>query len=160
MRREVERAPEARRAGLDARAALELVVSGDDGTGPFGSAPARRAFLAALDPGQELPPELGAAPEVLRRTFDPQARLAAPARPAPRDRPHSQQLLRRRASTPGGVLGEGSTRSQSPEKCAESVEPYREYFYDDVIGRFDQPLLDRTSARGRSTTSRSTPATR
>ena len=49
---------------------------------------------------------------------------------------------------------------ESLEEYEESIEPYRELFADEVIGRFDLSRCRPTSARARSTRATSGPATK
>jgi dienelactone hydrolase len=117
VKQEVERARQLAAAFKDA---IELVVSGE-GQGPFGvhiaSAPA------------------GATPTHLRKAFDPQPRLK---RQLEELLEHTQVLMRE-AEYVRDAFWSKADRS-SHEKYAKTVEPYRDYFYNEVIGRFDLPL--------------------
>lgn len=113
---------------------LELVVSGE-GKGAHGSASALKGVLRALDPRVELSPAQGA-PEVLRK-IDPAERAARQFGEMDR---HNQALI---------VEG-GYTRAQfitnkldtgSLEKYEKSTESYRQFFYEEVIGKFEEPVL-------------------
>ena len=52
---------------------------------------------------------------------------------------HNQQLLANSAKVRDQFMSRLDT--SSPEKFAETIEPYRDYFYEEVVGRFDRPLL-------------------
>lgn len=126
--------------GLDGGSKPELVVSGEGGDGPFGTEPALRALLAALAPEGELAPTGRAPARSEPRTSPPEA--AGRGRHARQfheiDR-HNQQLL---VESPY-VRAEFMKRldTSTPERYAETVEPYRTFFYDEVVGRFDDPML-------------------
>jgi len=133
VKAEVERARAlARGLGLEAR--IELVPSGD-GTGPFGSAPALAAFLGALAPGTA-PGSEGAAPKAAGPLPDPDARLKRLTHEVDR---HNQWLLSESADARRAYFAKLDTSSL--DAFNKTVEPYRRVFRDDVIGRFDEPLL-------------------
>jgi len=119
---------------------MELVVSGD-GTGPAGSAEALASFLANLSPGAK-PTGLGSlanlaeTPKDSQKTLDPQARLARQMHEIDR---HNQWLLTESPYVRAEFMKKLDTTSL--EKYEKSAEPYRQFFYDEVIGRFaDKPL--------------------
>lgn len=144
VRAEFERA-QSLVAGLKPDPDFTLVVSGEDGSGPPGSEPALRAFLEAFQPGAEIVPsgeppkpfaigEKPETPEQLRqRIRDRQARQVHEI-----DR-HNQQLLAESPYVRDEFMKKLDT--STPEKFAETVEPYRDLFYEEVIGRFDEPML-------------------
>ncbi len=134
VRSEFERA-RALVAGLKPPPQLELAVSGETGAGPFGGEGALSAFLGALANQARLAPQ-GPAPENLWVDFDPAARQARQLHELDR---HSQRLLAESPYTREKFMANLDTTS--PEKFRQSAAGYRNLFYREVIGRFDQPLL-------------------
>jgi dienelactone hydrolase len=133
VRAEVDRARELT-AGLKPAPRLELVVSGG-GDGPCGTDEALRALLDALGAGAQLAPP-GAAAKELRARFDPAGRHARQVHELDR---HNQHLLRESPYVRSEFMKKLDT--SSPQRYAKSVEGYRQHFRDEVIGRFEQPLL-------------------
>ncbi len=156
VRAEFERA-RGMESGLNPAPPLELVVSGDAGDGAFGSGPALSALLNVLAGQANLAPA-GGAPEKLWANFDVAARQAEQLHELDR---HNQLLL---AKSPyarqqfmtietgiGAIpvaedpyLKQSFTNQidfSSPEKFEESAAHYREFFYHDVLGRFDDAVL-------------------
>ncbi|MBN2475577.1 MAG: dienelactone hydrolase family protein [Pirellulales bacterium] len=133
VRRELARA-RALTEGLQPAPRLALVESGD-GVGSFGSAAALQAFLDALSPGAKLA-ALGKPPEQLRDSFDPAPRHQRQMHELDR---HNQWLL---AESPY-VREEFFAKLDrtSLETFQKGIESCREYFYDEVIGRFEHELL-------------------
>ena len=133
VRREVDRA---RRLvqGLNPPPRIELVVSGD-GTGPQGSDKALSAFLDALAPGAKLAP-LGSAPKVEQRPNDAESRHARQMHELDR---HTQWLLSESPYVRQEFMKKLDTSSL--EKYQKTVEWYRDFFYNEVIGRFDDKPL-------------------
>jgi len=133
VRREIERARQLVK-DLQPPPRIELAVSGD-GTGQFGSAPALQAFLESLEPGTKLVAS-GKAPQHLRNEFDPGPRHDRQMHELDR---HNQWLLEESPY----VREEFFKRldRSSPEKFQQTVEWYRQYFRDEVIGRFPYDLL-------------------
>jgi len=133
VRREIERARQLVK-DLQPPPRIELVVSGD-GTGQFGSAPALQAFLDSLAPGAKLAAS-GKAPQHLRNQFDAGPRHDRQVHELDR---HNQWLLEESPY----VREEFFKRldRSSPEKFQQTVEWYRQYFRDEVIGRFQYDLL-------------------
>ena len=133
VRREVDRA---RRlvAGLNPPPRIELVESGD-GAGPHGCEKALAAFLDALVPGAKLSP-LGPPLHAAPRPDNPEVRHARQMRELDR---HTQWLL----SESPYVRQEFMKKldASSLEKFEQSVEWYREFFHNEVIGRFDYKPL-------------------
>lgn len=130
---EVERARGLVR-GLEPPARIACVVSGG-GHGPYGSAAALEALLAALSPGAALAP-LGSEPERLAEGPDAAERHARAVREIDR---HTQAVL---AESPY-VRREFFARleTSSLEKFEGSIEAYRELFAEEVVGRFPYDLL-------------------
>ena len=142
VRAEVERA-RTLSAGLDPAPRLELVASGADGMGPFGTDEALEKLLRAIDPAARLEP---AGPATAADRPDPKivARLveAGRVRQARQlhelDR-HNQQLLVESPFVREAYMKKLDTRSA--DAYAASVEPYRASFAEEIIGRFDlKPL--------------------
>ena len=133
VRGEIERARRLTE-GLKHESCLELVVSGD-GTGPFGTAEALGALLEALAPGTKLAPA-AKAPEHLRKNFDPQERHTRQMHELDR---HNQWLLRESAYVRKDFMSKLDTSSL--ETYETSAQWYRDYFYDEVIGRFEHEML-------------------
>ncbi len=133
VRQEVERARKLT-DGLRPDARLELIVS-NDGNGPFGTKPALQALLDCLSPGAKLA-DSGKTPESLRSRFDPAPRQTRQIHQLDR---HNQWLLRESPYVRKEFFEKLDTGSL--EKFDETIEWYREYFYDEVIGRFDYQLL-------------------
>lgn len=131
VRREVDRA-----RGLVKELApsprIELVVSGD-GAGSYGSEKALGAFLDALAPGTKLAP-LGPVPG--RWPCDPEARHKRQMHELDR---HTQWLLSESPYVRQEFMKKLDTSSL--EKYEKSVEWYRDFFYNEVIGRFDEKPL-------------------
>jgi len=121
--------------GLHPSPQLRLVVSGNTGQGAFGSEDALNAFLSRLANNARLVPE-GPAPKNLWPDFDPAARQTEQLHELDR---HNQWLLAESKYTRQKFMAKLDTTS--PEKFRQSAEWYRNYFYHQVIGRFDDPLL-------------------
>jgi dienelactone hydrolase len=133
VRSEFERA-RALEEGLSPKPHLEMIVS-DDGTGQFGSEGALNAFLAALAGDGHLAPQ-GPPPEKLEPVIDTAAREARQLHELDR---HSQWLLTESQYTRQKFMDKLDT--SSPQKFQQSADGYRDFFYRQVIGRFDDPLL-------------------
>jgi dienelactone hydrolase len=133
VQREVARAKELV-GGLDPPPRIELIISGD-GNGPFGSAPALQAFIESLAPGAKLAGS-EKPPEHLRRDFDPGPRHARQMHQIDR---HNQWLLQESPYVRQEFFRKLDTSSL--EQFRETIEWYRRYFYDEVIGRFECELL-------------------
>jgi dienelactone hydrolase len=137
VRREVARARELVR-GLDPPARIALVESGD-GSGPYGSDKALQAFLTCLaaEPSRGLKPA-GAivATEQADYAQRAQARLRRQMHEIDR---HNQELLAESSYVRQQYFDQLDT--SSPSAFQKTIEPYREYFAREVIGRFDYPLL-------------------
>ena len=133
VRGEIERARELV-AGLEPAPRFELVVSGD-GRGRCGSDEALGALLDALVPGACLAEGTGA-PQRSVESFDIDARHARQVHEIDR---HNQWLLRESPNARQEFFF--GLDVDSRERFEQTVEPYREFFYDEVIGRFDDVPL-------------------
>ena len=121
--------------GLKPASQLELVVSGEQGLGPFGSEKSLHRFLTALARQAQLAAP-GAAPENLCPEFAPAVRQSRQLHELDR---HNQTLLAESPYTRQRFMTNLDTTS--PEKFRRSAAAYRDYFYREVIGRFDDPIL-------------------
>jgi hypothetical protein len=130
-------------AGLPLAGDFQL-VSSKEGDGPPGSALALEKLLTALASGAKLAP-LSAAPESLRKDFDPQARLR---RLFDQINDDTQYLLREGEATREQWWARADRASRDVEKWKASTQEYRKHFYDSVIGRFEQDRLPQ-AARSR-----------
>jgi len=119
--------------GLDPPPRLELIESGN-ANGPFGSAAALQGLLDALAPDAKLR-DSQKSPQHLRESYDPAPRQRRQIHEIDR---HNQWLL---AESPY-VRKEFMNKLDfsSLEEYEESVAWYRQYFRDEVIGRFDCEL--------------------
>jgi dienelactone hydrolase len=134
VKREVERARQLV-ANLRPPVFAELVTS-DDGTGPCATDHALQLFLGTVCPGVKLVRSENPH-EVLRTTNDPHTRLARQMNEIDR---HNQWLLRESRYVRAEFISR-KLDTQSVEKYQRSTEPFREFFYDEVIGRFDDELM-------------------
>jgi len=132
VRAEVERA---RRlvAGLAPAPRLDLIASGD-GTGPFGSEGTLRAFLAAFAPGAPLAAP-GGRPQVVGAAPDPAERRARQIHEIDR---HNQRLLVESPYVRQEYFKKLDLSSLATFE--KGIEEYREYFAEEVIGRFTYDL--------------------
>jgi dienelactone hydrolase len=125
-------------APLKSDAHIDLVKSGADGTGPFGSEEVIQRLVESLLPAAKLRP-LNTEPPTVRD--DDASRI--PARNARQlheiDR-HNQQLLLHSADVRHDFMKKLDL--SSIDAFTKTVEPYREFFATEVIGRFNQPLLE------------------
>ena len=125
--------------GLKPAARIELIVSGKDGRGPFGSNDSSRAFQKALVPVEKansphgespatcsLPVVKGRLPNVAARHEGQLAELTR----------HNQELLRECHNGRKAFFWD-KLKHESLESYDASIEPLRQYFAEDVIGRFD-----------------------
>jgi dienelactone hydrolase len=124
-------------AGLKSDASIELVKSGPDGTGPFASDAAIQRLLESMMPGAKLQP--------LNDRLDPlginpaaaiKARILRQLHELDR---HNQQLLVESADVRREFMKKLDVSSM--DAYTKTVEPYRELFANDIIGRFDLPPL-------------------
>jgi dienelactone hydrolase len=132
VRAEVERA-RALVARVQPACPIELVASGPDGRGPFGSEQAIQKLLDAVAPAVKLAPR-----DDHPGSFTTHVVSASRAR---QDRQlheldrHNQKLLLESADVRREFMKKLDTSSL--EAYSRSVVPYRAYFADEVIGRFD-----------------------
>ncbi len=133
VRQELQRANELV-SGLVPQLRFVLVAIGY-GTCYYGSAEALSELLTALSPAAELA-QLADAPQNLREKFDQDKRHARQVHEIDR---HNQWLL----SESPYVRKEFFSKLDigSLEKFEQTVEWYREFFYDEVVGRFDYEAL-------------------
>jgi dienelactone hydrolase len=117
---------------------IQLIVSGG-GNGPFASDNALSAFRRAMWKEAQLAPS-GALPVHLRERFDPQPRLK---RQIEQMADHTEAVFRESEFTRRKFWGraDAARAARSPEQWKEATDHYRKVFYDEVIGRFDRPLL-------------------
>ena len=121
----------------------ELIISGN-GTGPFASEPALTAFLNAIAPKTTLVTN-AAAPKSVRPAADPAARQLRQLREIDQ---HNQRLLAESPEVRREFMKKLDTSSL--DAYVKSSEPYRNFFAEEVVGRFDLPLLP-ANARTRKT---------
>jgi len=133
VRMEVERAKPFF-AGLNATERLRLIVSGD-GNGLPGSAPALAALLKSLGVKTKLP-TWGAPPQDHRDNYDPSVRLH---RQFDQLVAYTQVLIRK--SPTKRIAFWAKADSSSPQRWKETTQPYRDYIWDEVIGRLPPPTL-------------------
>ncbi len=115
---------------------LQLIES-DGGGGTAGSDAALDGFLAALLPDVP-PPGTGSpsgGPRRLHAADDPDERMERQVHQIVR---HNEWLIGESESQRRAFLAD--VEYDSLEAYTESIAPYREHFYDEVIGRFDLPL--------------------
>lgn len=133
VRTEVERAKPFF-AGLNATDRLRLIVSGD-GNGLPGSGLALAALLESLGVKTK-PPTLGAPPKDHRDNYDPSVRLH---RQFDQLVNYTQVLIRK--SPNKRVAFWAKADPSSPERWKETTQFYRDYIWDEVIGRLPSPSL-------------------
>jgi dienelactone hydrolase len=125
--------------GLKPAAQIELVASGPDGAGPFGSEEAVALLATAIAPGIALAttraprPPVHSTEQVAATNRDRQARQLHEI-----DR-HNQLLLVESADVRREFMRKLDVSSLAA--FTKSIEPYREFFANEVIGRFDLALL-------------------
>ena len=122
--------------GLPAAAAspIELILSGD-GTGPFGSERAVAAFLTAVAPNAVLAAD-ASAPKPMRADVDAVGRQLRQLQEIDQ---HTQRLLVNSPEVRREFMKKLDTRSLDAYR--QSSEWYRNYFAEEVVGRFDEPML-------------------
>ncbi|HEY5316149.1 MAG TPA: dienelactone hydrolase family protein [Pirellulales bacterium] len=120
--------------------------------------PDRNAWIIAASAGGNGPPGSDKALTTFLHALDAQAKLAAPGssaslkRPLPvaADRMHrqfeelndyTQSLLADSQYVRNNFWADADRKSRDPAKWQQSTRRYRRYFYDDVIGRFELPLM-------------------
>lgn len=112
---------------------VRLVMS-EDGRGPYGTRAFLESFLSNFTPPASLAPE-AARPQVVRPNPWRQDRLQRQIDELDR---HIQKFLTEAADVRREFWSRLDTSSL--EKFQETVQWYRSYFYDQVIGRFEHPL--------------------
>ena len=120
--------------GLKSGTKLELVVSGA-GQGPPGSGPALQALLESLKVHGRLRPE-GPAPHDSRENDDASNRMH---RQLEQMVAYTQALIRQ--SPAKRIEFWSKADSSSPERWKATAQPYRDYIWDEVIGRLPSPSL-------------------
>jgi dienelactone hydrolase len=131
--REVERA-RSLTAQLSSPPSLRLVVA-EQGYGAAGSEAAIASFLHAFAPGHPVAPAVPA-PELVAPLPDAAERLARQVREIDQ---HTQRMLVESPYTRAEFMRGLDTTS--PETYAATSAEYRRRFSEEVIGRFDLPLL-------------------
>jgi dienelactone hydrolase len=134
VKQELDRAKELV-AGLTPAPGLQL-VAGNGGAGPFGSDAALTAFLGALNPGSDLAPLGLPLPKSLRKHFDPQMRLK---RQFDQLDQFTQRLLGESENVRRAFWQKADRRSI--DSWVKTTAWYRDYFANEVVGRFDRPPL-------------------
>ncbi len=119
------------------------VLSADsgDGTGPYGNHSALAKFCGALQGRGEIILELpDAPPRPLHQAFDPAARQFRQQHEIDR---HNQRLLTDSPYIRADFMKElyDAANSKSSEKYEAARKKYRDTFYNDVVGRFDEKVL-------------------
>ncbi len=122
-------------AGLNPQR-FELIASGENGDGPFATEAAIAAFVHALLPDFTVQPP-GASPSTLRKDFETDARQRRQLEELLAD---TQHLLKEAEYTREGFLEQARGAALDDWKKISAVK--RREFYDEVIGRFERPLLD------------------
>lgn len=123
-------------ARLEPTPTLELIIS-DGGEGAYGTEETLQRLLREAAGNEARLANSGPAPVSLRSLPDPAARQRRQV--AEIDR-HNQWLLEESAYVRQEFMKK--LDFSSPEKYEQSSAWYREFFADEVIGRFDDPLLE------------------
>src|SRR5262249_11848257 len=128
---------------LQPKATIELVASGPNGNGPFGTGEALKKLIRCIHPSTEMESIKPARPvgvedqsSVTRLIDGNHARQERQFHELDR---HNQQLLVESPYVRQEFMKRLDTRSI--EAYTKSVESYRNYFSDEVIGRFDLRLM-------------------
>jgi dienelactone hydrolase len=121
---------------LKPAATIKLVTSGPDGLGPFGTDEALLGLLSVLSPERNQLTPLTRQQLVVDGTQSIKARQDRQLHELDR---HNQQLLVESADVRREFMKKLDISSL--EQFNKTVEPYREYFANEVIGRFDQAVL-------------------
>lgn len=117
----------------------QLVVSGKDGKGPAGMKKTIQTFLSKdglnlkINYQTDLPPLNSHDSTLIQRVTKRQYRQLHELER------HTQQLLKESPYIRKEFFSKVNTKSM--ETFKETIEPYRKYFYDEIIGRFDYKLL-------------------
>lgn len=129
---------------LDPQPDWSLVVSGD-GTGPYGTTETLNRFFDMLVNPQTPPRSMGGSQlsPVLAGTIDTTARHSRQMHEIDR---HNQWLLRESPYVRDAFMKDLDT--ESIEKYAASSESYRQFFYEEVIGKIEErPLAPNVRSR-------------
>ena len=116
--------------GFESSAQIHFMVSGE-GKGPYGTTKALETFSGFLSPGVKIP-ERNKPPTFNLKSFDPSIRHLRQMHEIDR---HSQWLLRESEYVRKEFMKNLNT--ESLENHGKTVEWYRRFFDDEVIGRFD-----------------------
>jgi dienelactone hydrolase len=139
VRREFDRA-KALVTGFNPPAKIELTTS-EAGGGAYGTRETLTKFLAALAPGATYANE-ASTPTIIAK-IDTGARMTSQIHEIDR---HNQWLLTESPFVRQTFMSKLDT--SSPEKYATTSAQYRDFFYNDVIGRFDiKPLSPNPRSR-------------
>ena len=111
------------------------MASGPDGTGPFGSEKALRTTSGGIDAGRRHSPLADTPTRSTRFTASATAIKARQARQLHELDRHNQQLLVESADVRREFMKKLDVSSL--DAFTKTVEPYREFFANEVIGRFD-----------------------
>ncbi len=135
VRREVEIALKSVQ-GFAPKPFISLVVSGNDGEGPFGSRAAVEAFLKAMSPDFSIVADVKPLPKATQNLPNPLRRSRRLFREIDRK---NNEVLEESADVRAEFFKKLDTSSLAA--YAKTIEPYREIFDKEIIGRFDDPLL-------------------
>jgi dienelactone hydrolase len=142
VRGEIERARKLV-LGLTPQPRIDMVASGPDGAGPFGTEEAVQKLASALAREAKLPERAEKANPIHRIGIgDPSARQRRQLHEIDR---HNQKLLVESPDVRREFMKKLDTSSIAA--YTKSIEPYRAFFADEVIGRFD---LERMAPNVRS----------
>ncbi len=119
-----------------------VVITSDDGSGPFGTREALERFVQSFT-GEVAIAQLESRQLNELRGIETAARQKRQFRQLVE---YTQHLMRESEYTRKEFWKKAD--ASSLEAWQQSTKPYREYFYNEVIGRFDQPLLP-ANARSR-----------
>ncbi|HEX6984424.1 MAG TPA: dienelactone hydrolase family protein, partial [Planctomycetaceae bacterium] len=136
VRGEVERGKRIAERVHGASSSIALVASGEEGQGPAGSPEALRRLLKALGSDRELR-NAGPTSRAEDVPVDPEARLRRQI--VEMDR-FTQRLLEESPYVRAEFMKKLDT--SSVEAYRDSSKPYREFFRTDVIGAFDERLIE------------------
>jgi dienelactone hydrolase len=117
----------------------------DGGKGPFGTTAVLSRFLDALSPGNLKLSASSSPAALLCKDLDLETRSK---RQFDQLADYTQHLMRESEFTRRTFWSNADRQSRSLQKWTETTKPYRDYFYNEVIGRFNYPLLP-ANARSR-----------
>jgi dienelactone hydrolase len=132
---EVERAKSLVK-GLTIKHPPQIVASGN-GSGEFFTPEALKALLTTIDPQAKIAPAADDL-EIYQKESDVAARQKEAFDQINAD---TQHLLREGEYVREALWSKADRNSHDLAKWSESTKAYREHFYNDVIGRFEEPLL-------------------